>query len=206
MTLTNYPPIGGGADPAADVNITGTWTANDPIVPQGLATKNYIDNLPLNPNASVTEWSSTINYSVGNVVSYQGVLWTCKSSNINSAPFLNSNNWRQLDNIDLPRNIQVTTSVSAATFSFTRFPNCAQFDTTTTNCVVTMPSISSISDSDTNGRIQWFRFIKKSKVNKVTITLSGSDTFTDGTNTWDLVAQGVYSIYAIFQSTTWAKG
>jgi hypothetical protein len=96
--------------------------------------------------------------------------------------------------------------ITAATYNLPISQSAAQFDSTTSNIIVTMPTITALSSTDTSGRIQLFRFLKRSQANSVTINLAAGNTFLDGSTSWVLTAQGLYSMYAIFQSTLWSKG
>lgn len=140
------------------------------------------------------------------VISANGI-WMCRSAGVNLQPSLATNNWRQIANVDTATQCVFTGAViTAATYNLPISQSAAQFDSTTSNIIVTMPTITALSSTDTSGRIQLFRFLKRSQANSVTINLAAGNTFLDGSTSWVLTAQGLYSMYAIFQSTLWSKG
>jgi hypothetical protein len=208
MAYSNFAFLGGGdADPTANVNITGQWTAPNPTAPQGLATKNYVDSAVV-AAGGISPWNSTTTYTTGvSYVTYANSVWLCRTTGANIQPSLATNTWRQIANVDTATQcVFVGVPITAATYNFPISQSAAQFDSTAANIVVTMPSIAALSSPDTAGRTQLFRFVKRSQANSVTINLAAGNTFLDGSTSWVVTAQGVYSMYAIFQSTLWSKG
>ena len=156
---------------------------------------------------AITAWDNTVAYAVGDWVVSSSAIWICRTAGTNLQPSLATNNWRQVANVDTATQCVFNgTIVTAATYNFPISQAAAQFDSTAANIVVTMPSISALSSPDTSGRTQLFRFLKRSQANSVTINLAAGNTFLDGSTSWVITAQGVYSMYAIFQSTLWSKG
>jgi len=170
------------------------------IKPQGIT-----DNLLSNSSTLVYEWSSTIPYVAGDVVIYYSALWICRFANTNVAPAIISTNWRQIANVDSPQNLVYAPTVTT-NYNFPSGNTGAIIDTTSGDIVVTMPSIAALTNTDTFAKMQMFRLLKKSQSGKMTITLAAGNTFLDGSPTWVITAQGMYVMYAIFQSTNWSKG
>jgi hypothetical protein len=156
---------------------------------------------------AITAWDNTVSYAFGDWVVSSNSIWICRTAGVNLQPSLATNTWRQVANVDTSTQCLFTGNIiSAATYNFPISQTAAQFDSTSTNITVTMPSITALSSTDTAGRTQLFRFIKRSQANSVTINLAAGNTFLDGSTSWVLTAQGVYSMYAIFQSSQWSKG
>jgi hypothetical protein len=156
---------------------------------------------------AITAWDNTVTYAVGDWVVSANSIWLCRVAGVNLQPSLATNNWRQVANVDTATQCVFTGSViTSNTYNFPISQTAAQFDTTSTNITVTMPSIAALSSTDTTGRTQLFRFLKRAQANTVTINLASGNTFLDSSTSLVLTAQGIYSIYAIFNSTLWSKG
>lgn len=156
---------------------------------------------------SISVWSGLKTYAVNDWVTYSGAIWVNRTAGSNITPSLSTNDWRQVANVDTANEcLFVGSIITTASYSLPKGQTSAQFDTTTNNITVTMPSIASLSNSDTNNKTQLFRVVKRSPTNKLVINLASGDTFLDGTTSWTLNAQSLYSFYAIYQSTNWTKG
>lgn len=177
----------------------------DPSGRVAIKPKGITDNLLSNSSTLVYDWSNTIPYVAGDVVIYNGALWICRFANTSIAPALISTNWRQIANVDSPQNLVYAPAVTT-NYSFPPSQTAAIIDTTSGDITVTMPSIVALTNSDTSAKMQMFRLLKKSQSGKMTVILAAGNTFLDGSSSWVLTAQGMYVMYAIFQSTNWSKG
>lgn len=208
MAYSNFAFLGGGgADPTANVNITGQWTALDPTVPQGLATKNYVDNAVI-PAGGISPWNNTTTYTSGvSYVTYANSVWLCRTTGANIQPSLATNTWRQIANVDTATQcVFAGVPITATTHNFPISQTAALYNTTANSITVTMPTITALSSTDTNGRVQWFRLFKAAQANSLIVNLGAGNTFSDGSTSATYTAQGLYQFYCVFGTTTWYKG
>lgn len=196
-----YPPSG-GADPSANVNITGVWTALDPTQPQQLATRNYVDTHSSTPGSTITLWSNTVSYSAGNFVYYNNAIWCCRATNISSSPSLTNNNWRIESNLDssglrtLVTNVNSNTTWSKGIFAIRAAGLSADI-------TITLSAISTFADSDTVLKIQDFILVKADNSRNVILNTTSPDTFSDGTNTKNITGNTIFRFLLDYTSSIW---
>jgi hypothetical protein len=209
MAYSNFAFLGGGggADPTANVNITGQWTAPNPTVPQGLATKNYVDSAVV-AAGGISPWNSTTTYTTGvSYVTHANSVWLCRTTGANIQPSLATNTWRQVANVDTATQcVFAGVPITAATYTLPVSQTAAVLATLSNSITVTMPTISALSSADTTGRVQLFRLFKTSQANSLIVNLGAGNTFSDGSTSVIYTAQGVYSFYCLFGTTLWFKG
>jgi hypothetical protein len=199
-----WTQAGGGSVPLGALDNTTIYlngSAKVAIKPLGIS-----DGLVANASSIIRAWSATIPYVIGQMAISSNGIWLCRVAGTNLAPSLATNNWRQLTNTDSAQNLVFAPTITALTYAFPISQTAAVIDSTAGDVTVTMPTIAAISNSDTPGRIQMFRLVKKAQINSMIINLGGGDTFLDGTTSLTVIAQGVTTVYAIFQTTTWCRG
>lgn len=197
-TWTQASGGGGGSGTVDNSTIYLNGSNQIAIKPQGIT-----DNLIANASSIVRNWSNTTPYVIGQIVISSNALWLCRVAGTNSAPSLVTNNWRRLADIDTT-NQRIFVQGISANYTWPKGTYAVRADTSGGDITITMNAITTYSDSDTSNRIQSFWVVKDSSANTLTIQLSGTDTFPDGTNKMTLINNGVSTwIYADFAVSKW---
>lgn len=159
-------------------------------------------------STAIYNWSSTVTYAVGDMVISAECIWMCRVTGTNLTPLLTNTNWKQIANKDSSQNL--TFSVyTTANYSFAAGITTVVAENTGSDITLTLPTIASLGGvlGDTTNRVQEFKIYKVGQMNKVTINCGGADTFSDGTTSISLVANGSVSrLFVIFNKTIWFKG
>lgn len=201
MALLIYPSY---ADPDADVTITGNWSiTTTPTQPNSLVNKTYVDSVA--GSGAITVWNNTSNYVVGQMVTSSNAIWCARFNNINSQPSLVVNTWRQMANLDAAQNFNFARTVTANT-TLLKSDTAIIANTTAGGFTLILPTITSLRSLDTPGRVLWLRIIKQGQPGTLVVNTSSPDTFSDSSVTQNLVAQGVYNYYCMFDGSFWYKG
>ena len=206
-------------DGSTDIKITSTVVAGGGVSPDNstiyvnpaskLAIKplGITDGLVSGSSSLIKNWDATISYVVDQVVISASALWVCRVAGLNLVPTVSNNNWKQIANITIPQNATFAgTTIATTTYNFPAYQTAAKFNTAANNITVTMPTIASMTNADMANQIQLFKLFKLAQANLLTVNLSGGDTFTDGSVSVSTSAQGLISIYCIYNSTIWCKG
>ena len=196
-----YPPTG-GTDPAANVTVTGVWSGPDPTQPQQFATKNYVDTHSISPSSTITLWSNTVSYTVGNFVYSGNAIWCCRVANTNSTPSLTNNNWRREADLDSSTSRMVPQTINS-NYTWPKGVFSVRAAGLTADTTVTLSLISSFADSDTTSKIQEFVLIKADNNKTLTLATSSPDTFNDGTTTKTITGNTVVRFFLDFTSNVW---
>jgi hypothetical protein len=155
----------------------------------------------------ITIYDPAVAYAVGDWVVSSNAIWLARVAGTGLSPTLLNNNWRQIANVDSAQyNVFAGTNITTPTYNFPISQTAAKFDTSANSIVVSMPTISALSSIDTSNCIQWFRLFKISQANQLTVNLGAGNTFSDGSTSVVITAQGLFSFYCIFNSTVWYKG
>lgn len=119
-------------------------------------------------------------------------IWLAVAASTNSLPASSNANWRKIADVSSGTGmiyspiITNTTAIPAGEYSTTA-------DTSLGTVEVYLPLLSSLRSAPyTTDMIQAFYVFKASQLNALTVILSGSDQFIDGTTTTSLSGQGAY--------------
>ena len=192
---------GGGGVTVDNDTIYFNGANNLAIKPKGIT-----DGLIADPSSIIRNWDATIPYVIGQIVISSNGMWLCRVAGTNLTPSTLTNNWRLLANVD---NANGRTFVQSVTTNYTwaKGPQAVRVTMSTTDVIVTMNTLSSFSDADSSNRIQQFLLMKDGSAMTLTLRLSGTDTFTDGTNSRSVVAGGsMIRFYADFGISKWRIG
>jgi hypothetical protein len=159
----------------------------------------------MNPSGSVIyNWDTNITYAVGQVVIYSGIIWICRVAGSGLQPNVVTVNWKQLCNVDVGNYRNYVQPVTA-NYNWVRgFPAIRVTTSSATPILVTLATLASFADSDSSNRIQQFLLLKEGSLGSVNLKLSGSDVFTDGANSLNVVGSGItIRFYADFGINKW---
>lgn len=203
MAAIFYPPTGGGgADPTSNVNITGVWTASDPTVAQGLATKAYVDSHSSSPTNSIQLWSNVTAYTAGQFVYSNNSIWCCRANNTNSSPSLTNNNWRRESDLD-SSTFRTTIQTVSANYTWSKGVFGVRAAGLTADITITLSLISSFSDPDTASKIQEFIIIKADNARNIILNTSEPDKFSDGSASKEITGNSVFRFILDYTSSNW---
>jgi hypothetical protein len=191
------------ADPDQDLVINADWQVSNttPSTGNSLASKSYVDSTA--GSGVLTMWNNTRTYAVGDMVASGNSLWVCRVAGSNQIPSLATNNWRRLADLDTSNQSLYVQPVTA-NYTWPREVFAIRADTSSGNITVTLGTVASYANSDTSNRLRTFWALKDSNANTLTIQLSGSDTFPDGSTSLVLRNGGVSAFfYADFASNKW---
>jgi hypothetical protein len=166
------------------------------------------DNLFSPTSTVIYNWVSTVPYVVGDMVISSEGIWMCRIAGTNLTPSLSNNNWRQIANKDSSQYLTFSSYVTA-NYTIPTGITAVVAETTGADFTVTLPLISTIQGvlGDTTNRVQEFKVFKVGQTNKVIIACGGTDTFADGTTTFNLISNGsVGRVFVVFNKSNWFKG
>ena len=175
----------------------------------GIKPLSITDGLIADSATIVKAWSNTVTYSLGEGVVYNnGYYISTIASNLNNVPSFTTNNWVNVANYPEFNKYLGYVEVTA-NYSQSRGDCRFVIPPQTANITITMLPISTLRRSSNLNHLMKFWFFKLGQAFTVTVQLSGSDTFTDGTTAAVLSSLGTeIEISAIMKTgySVWTKG
>lgn len=205
-TGTAWQQAGGGSVPLSPLDNSTIYlngSSKVAIKPLGIT-----DGLISSLSTIVKVWSNSVTYDIGAVVVYNNGLYMNRvANNINFTPSFTTNNWINIANYP---EYNKYLGYAEVTGNYTQSRGDCRFviPPITSDITITMLPITTLDTSSNLNHIMKFSFFKLGQTNKVTVSLSGTDKFSDGSTSFDIPALGTErEITAILKSpyAVWIK-
>lgn len=203
-TGTAWQQAGGGSVPLGALDNSTIYlnsSSKVAIKPLGIT-----DDLINGASSILRNWSSTVAYTVGQMVVSSNAIWLAVASSTNSTPANANTNWKKIADVSSGTSM-IYSPVATSSFTIPVGEYSSSVDTTSATVNVFLPLLSSLTNAPyTTDRVQAFYIFKVSQLNAMVIRCSGSDEFIDGVNSFTINGQGVFVCYAQLQINRWVRG
>jgi hypothetical protein len=167
------------------------------VKPNGIS-----DSLISGQSSILLNFSIGNTYSAGQCVIFNGYVWVCLSSS-NTAPSNTSAQWRPVCGLTTARD-SYSTVYSNTNYTATENDCYILMDCHVANLTITINQLTGFTGAGSSGVIPCLSIIKTDAINILTIQLSGSDTFLDGSTFITTGNQGaLIKLFAIKDLNKW---